>query len=320
MGGEAEEEGLHQDFLMGRKERPMCEAVIAITVGDPAGIGPEVVRGALASKDLSTHCRFEVIGGDARLAGEGFSAGIPCGHGARQAFEDLETAAARVISGQYAAIVTGPVNKAAMRAVGFDFPGQTEFFAQRSGAVSHTMCLTGGKLCVALVTAHVALSKVAELLSVVEIERTGVQLAEFLELRLGRKPKIAVAGLNPHAGEDGLFGQEEALIIRPAVASLMKNPRADFTGPCSPDTVFYRAAMGEFDGVVCMYHDQGLIPLKLLAFHEGVNVTLGLPFFRTSPDHGTAYELAGTGRADFGSMLSALNLAAELLGKRGKLV
>jgi 4-hydroxythreonine-4-phosphate dehydrogenase len=154
----------------------------------------------------------------------------------------------------------------------------------------------------------------------VEIERTGVQLAEFLELRLGRKPKIAVAGLNPHAGEDGLFGQEEALIIRPAVASLMKNPRADFTGPCSPDTVFYRAAMGEFDGVVCMYHDQGLIPLKLLAFHEGVNVTLGLPFFRTSPDHGTAYELAGTGRADSGSMLSALNLAAELLGKRGKLV
>jgi 4-hydroxythreonine-4-phosphate dehydrogenase len=136
-------------------------------------------------------------------------------------------------------------------------------------------------------------------------------LRDFLRTRLGREPRIAVAGLNPHAGESGRFGDEEQTIIAPALTELAAH--GDFTGPLSPDTIFHRAAAGEFDGVLCMYHDQGLIPLKLLAFDTGVNVTLGLPFPRTSPDHGTAFDLAGTGRANHRSMLAAMNLAAEML-------
>ena len=312
MGGEVEEEGVHQDFLM------QCELTqvpplpcIAVTIGDPAGVGPEVVRAALGSPDLARGFRFELVGEQ----GEPFDAGVPTSRGSGQAFAALEAAVAGALAGKYAAVVTGPVNKAGMKEVGFGFPGQTEFFAARCGVKDYVMCLTGGPLCVGLVTAHVAYSEVPSLLTVGEIEKTGLLLAAFLQTRLGRLPNIAVAGLNPHAGEGGLFGSEEGAVIRPAVERLGASRVGNFTGPWSPDTVFYRAATGEFDGVVCMYHDQGLIPLKLLAFHEGVNVTLGLPFPRTSPDHGTAYELAGTGRADAGSMLCALNLAAELVAK-----
>jgi 4-hydroxythreonine-4-phosphate dehydrogenase len=204
-----------------------------------------------------------------------------------------------------------------MREVGFTFPGQTEFFAHRTKTADYTMCLTGGPLTVALVTAHIPYRAVPKMLTPRGILRTGLQLADFLALRLGatlerRVPRIAVAGLNPHAGEEGLLGGEEGELITPCIERLNAAGGAVFSGPCSPDTVFYRAAQGEFDGVVCMYHDQGLIPLKLLAFHEGVNVTLGLPFPRTSPDHGTAFEMAGRGVANSGSMLAALNLAAEL--------
>jgi 4-hydroxythreonine-4-phosphate dehydrogenase len=141
--------------------------------------------------------------------------------------------------------------------------------------------------------------------------RVGKLLHGFLRQRLGRAPRIAVAGLNPHAGEEGQFGTEEQTIIAPAVAELAQE--RDFTGPLSPDTVFHRATQGEYDGVLCMYHDQGLIPLKLLAFDTGVNVTLGLPFPRTSPDHGTAFDIAGKGRANHRSMLAAIKLAAEML-------
>jgi len=284
---------------------------IAVTEGDPAGVGPEVVRAALSSPDLARGFRFELVG-ESKVS---FEAGVPTALGAGWAFAALEAAVAGALSGKYAAVVTGPVNKERMKEVGFGFPGQTEFFAARCGVKDYVMCLTGGPLCVGLVTAHVALSEVPSLLTVREIEKTGLLLAAFLRRRLGRLPKIAVAGLNPHAGEGGLFGSEEALVIGPAVERLGAGGVGKFTGPWSPDTVFYRAATGEFDGVVCMYHDQGLIPLKLVAFHEGVNITLGLPFPRTSPDHGTAYELAGTGRADAGSMLCALNLAAEMVAK-----
>jgi len=286
---------------------------IAVTAGDPAGVGPEVVRAALSSPDLAQGFRFELVGDEQEVPVE---LGRPTDLGAKWAFASLETAVAGALSGKYAAVVTGPVNKERMKAVGFEFPGQTEFFSARCAVKDYVMCLTGGPLCVGLVTAHVALSEVSSLLTIEEIEKTGLLLAAFLQRRLGRLPRIAVAGLNPHAGEGGLFGSEEARVIRPAVERLAANGVGNFTGPWSPDTVFYRATAGEFDGVVCMYHDQGLIPLKLLAFHEGVNITLGLPFPRTSPDHGTAYELAGTGRADAGSMLSALNLAAEMVAKR----
>ena len=307
MDRQTPEEGLHQNFLT-----VPASLRIAVTVGDPAGIGPEVVQEALRSAALAGDCVFEVVG-----PAESTQPGRPTEAGARAAFSALESAASGLLEGRYAAVVTGPIHKARMREVGFHFPGQTEFFAQRSQTSDYTMCLTGGPLTVALVTAHVPYRDVPEHLSPRAILRTGLQLADFLALRLRQTeescvPRIAVAGLNPHAGEEGLLGGEEASLITPCVQQLNADGRAVFSGPLSPDTVFYRAAQGEFDGVVCMYHDQGLIPLKLFAFHEGVNVTLGLPFPRTSPDHGTAFEIAGQGKAHAGSMLAALNLAAEL--------
>jgi 4-hydroxythreonine-4-phosphate dehydrogenase len=191
------------------------------------------------------------------------------------------------------------------------------------------MCLTGGKITVALVTTHIPLSEVPRALKQSEIVRVGLLLADFLS-RLGsaktdrsspaaRGPRIAVAGLNPHAGESGKIGSEEIDIIAPAVGELNQSMSTDhpcmFSGPHSPDTVFHRAIEGEFDMVLCMYHDQALIPLKLHAFHEGVNVTLGLPFPRTSPDHGTAFDIAGKGLARPDSLIAALNLAVELASK-----
>jgi 4-hydroxythreonine-4-phosphate dehydrogenase len=284
---------------------------IAVTVGDPAGIGPEIVRGALASPLLDQTASFEVLGdhGAARP-------GQPTPEGAYAALSALEAAATGALEGRYAGVVTGPIHKALMRSAGFDFPGQTEFFAHRWGAPEHAMCLTGGSLTVALVTAHVPYREVPGLLTPEAIARTGRLLSSFLALRLGRRPRIAVAGLNPHAGESGLLGMEEQDTIAAGIGLLAASVDCEASGPWPPDTLFFRAVSGEFDGVVCMYHDQGLIPLKLHAFHEGVNVTLGLPFPRTSPDHGTAFELAAQGGANPGSMLAALNLAAELARKR----
>jgi 4-hydroxythreonine-4-phosphate dehydrogenase len=206
-----------------------------------------------------------------------------------------------------------------MYEVGFKFPGQTEFFAERCGVKNFAMCLTGGKLTVALVTTHIPLRNVPRGLKQPEIVRVGLLLAEFLRARSKSKPRIAVAGLNPHAGESGKLGREEIEVIAPAIAALkseIRNPKSEITGPHSPDTVFHRAIEGEFDAVLCMYHDQGLIPLKLHAFHQGVNVTLGLPFPRTSPDHGTAFEIAGKGIARPDSMIAAINLAVELAQNR----
>ncbi len=286
---------------------------IGITLGDAAGIGPEIVRGALASGKLDADFSYRVIGDV--TDGE---PGKPTLKTAHAAFAALEESARLALTGEIAAVVTAPVSKARMHSVGFHFPGQTEFFAARCGVENFAMCLTGGALTVALVTAHIPLCEVAGALSKSEIVRVGKLLAEFLTRRLGRAPRIAVAGLNPHAGESGDLGREEIELIAPAVADLsaIRNPQsAIFAGPLSPDTVFYRAARGEFDGVLCMYHDQGLIPLKLHAFDEGVNVTLGLPFPRTSPDHGTAFEIAGKNIARSDSMITAINLAAELVKK-----
>jgi 4-hydroxythreonine-4-phosphate dehydrogenase len=280
--------------------------VLGLTAGDPAGIGPEILEACLNDPELPQNCQLRRIG-----ATEGHQAGRPTKDSARAAAEALEEAAALLASGEIQGIVTGPVAKKSLCDAGFAFPGQTEFFAARSGTENFAMCLTGGPLTVALVTIHVPLHEVPRLLRREEIVRVGKLLHRFLQQRLGRAPRIAVAGLNPHAGEEGRFGTEEQTIIAPAVADLAQE--GDFTGPLSPDTVFHRAAQGEFDGVLCMYHDQGLIPLKLLAFDTGVNVTLGLPFPRTSPDHGTAFDIAGKGRADHRSMLAAIKLAAEML-------
>ena len=281
--------------------------VIGLVAGDPAGIGPELLAETL--RHPPEGILLEVIGDPSPR-----NPGRPSPSGSAQAVASLEEAVRRALAGELDAIVTGPVSKKHLHEAGFAFPGQTEFFATRSGVENFAMLLTGGPLTVALVTAHVPLREVSSLLTTDEIVRVGGLLADFLKRRGISAPRIAVAGLNPHAGEQGDLGDEEGRIIAPALPLLEAScPGVSFSGPFSPDTVFWRAANGEFDGVLCMYHDQGLIPLKLLGFHDGVNVTLGLPFVRTSPDHGTAYEIAGTGRARPESFRSAVLLAAELI-------
>jgi 4-hydroxythreonine-4-phosphate dehydrogenase len=281
---------------------------IGITLGDPAGIGPEIIRSALASGKLPD--------ADYRLLGksEGHSLGQPTPDSARAAQAALEESAQLAIAHEIDAVVTGPIHKANMYEIGFEFPGQTEFFAARCGVENFAMLLTGAGLTVALVTAHIPLRNVTENLRTAEIVRVGSLLQNFL-VRRGGSRRIAVAGLNPHAGESGALGREEIELITPAVAELQRiHATAQISGPLSPDTIFHRSVEGEFDGVLCMYHDQGLIPLKLHAFHEGVNVTLGLPFPRTSPDHGTAFAIAGQGIAQPDSMIAAIRLAVELAG------
>jgi 4-hydroxythreonine-4-phosphate dehydrogenase len=310
-------------------------ARIGITLGDCAGIGPEIVDLALKSGRVPDSADYVAIGRHPDC-----KPGAPTIETARAAAAALEEAVTRARRGELHAIVTGPIHKARMYEAGFKFPGQTEFFAERCGVENFAMCLTGGKITVALVTAHIPLSEVPRALKQTEIVRVGLLLLNFVQRRkhltalssrvsgasqremtaLSSQVRIAVAGLNPHAGESGKIGREEIEIIAPAIAELNSSPVTRHSslvvsGPASPDTVFHRAAEGEFDAVLCMYHDQGLIPLKLHAFRNGVNVTLGLPFPRTSPDHGTAFEIAGKGIARPDSMIAAINLAVELAEK-----
>jgi len=288
---------------------------IGITLGDPAGIGPEIIRSALESGKLTTDIDYKVIGQVGTVA-----AGSPSPDSARAAFAAMEEAASLANSGEIDAIVTGPIHKARMAEIGFEFPGQTEFFAARSGTTNYAMLLTGGAITVALVTTHVPLREVPASLNTSEIVRVGKLLDNFLRRRGKGVPRVAVAGLNPHAGESGKIGREEIEIIAPAVRELQSaignQQSAIFEGPVSPDTLFFHLANEKWDAALCMYHDQGLIPLKLHAFHSGVNVTLGLPFPRTSPDHGTALDIAGKGIARPDSMIAAINLAAELAQKK----
>src|SRR5437762_4314178 len=286
---------------------------IGITLGDCAGIGPEIVDLAVKSDHVSKSAEYRIVGKYSDC-----SPGQPTVETARAAGAALEEAITLARRRELDEVVTGPIHKARMYEAGFKFPGQTEFFGERCGVKNFAMCLTGGKLTVALVTTHIPLSEVPKALRQSEIVRVGLLLADFLRFRSSDTPRIAVAGLNPHAGESGKLGREEIEIIAPAIAELNESritnheSRPLFHGPVSPDTMFYRAAEGEFDAVLCMYHDQGLIPLKLHAFHSGVNVTLGLPFPRTSPDHGTAFEIAGKGMARPDSMIAAITLAVEL--------
>jgi 4-hydroxythreonine-4-phosphate dehydrogenase len=288
---------------------------VGITLGDQAGIGPEIVRAALASGQLPEDAEYSVIGQTIDC-----SLGQPTTRTAQAAFDALEEATGLALRGELDALVTAPINKARMYEIGFKFPGQTEFFADRCGTKNVAMLLTGGTLTVALVTVHVPLRDVPDALKAEEVVRVGLLLYSFLRRRGIQKPRIAVAGLNPHAGESGALGREEIELIGPAVEQLQSAignlQSAIVCGPFSPDTIFHHAANGAWDAVLCMYHDQGLIPLKLHAFHEGVNVTLGLPFPRTSPDHGTAFEIAGKSIARPDSMIAAINLAVELARKK----
>jgi 4-hydroxythreonine-4-phosphate dehydrogenase len=288
---------------------------IGITLGDPAGIGPEIVRAALASDRLPRNAEYAIVGPSLDCP-----AGEPTPETARVALQALEEGAQLARRGELDAIVTGPIHKARMYEIGFKFPGQTEFFAERCGVTNFAMLLTGGKITVALVTTHIPLREVPNSLRTNEIVRVGLLLEDFLRRRGLNAPRIAVAGLNPHAGESGAMGKEETDLILPALQQLQSKfgnrKSKTFNGPFSPDTLFHQAANGDWDGVLCMYHDQGLIPLKLHAFDEGVNVTLGLPFPRTSPDHGTAFEIAGKDIARSDSMIAAINLAVELARSR----
>jgi len=225
----------------------------------------------------------------------------------------LEDSVQLLKSGEIAAVVTSPISKDLLAGYGFDFPGQTEFYAARFQCQDFQMCLTGPHLTVGLVTIHEPLRSVPDLLSTAEIVKHGKLLADFCRRRGKSAPRLAVAGLNPHAGENGRMGTEEITLIRPAVEVLnLSGGGATFHGPLPPDTLFYHAARGQYDAVLCMYHDQGLIPLKLLDFDEAVNLTLGLPVVRTSPDHGTAFDIAGKGVASAVSMIAAIRLAGEL--------
>lgn len=280
---------------------------ILITLGDPAGIGPEVIDMALASGMLPTGHDYEVLGD--RAAG---TPGKPDARSAAAALAALDNAVDILRAGGAAGVVTGPVSKEGLQSVGFPFAGQTEYFAHAFGVQDFGMLLSGASLTVGLATIHEPLAKVPGLLDVAGIERIGLLTAGFLQRRGIRRPRIAVAGLNPHAGENGAFGDEESRIIRPAIERLNTADLADFSGPAVPDAVFREAARGGYDGVLAMYHDQGLIPLKLLDFDNAVNVTLGLPYPRTSPDHGTAFAIAGKSQADASSMIAAIRLACEL--------
>jgi 4-phospho-D-threonate 3-dehydrogenase / 4-phospho-D-erythronate 3-dehydrogenase len=287
--------------------------VIGITLGEAAGIGPEVVHQALR--------RFsrKALPVTFRLIGEANSArpGKPTPQSARQALAALEESVHLLKRGEIQAVVNAPVHKAHLRQAGFKYPGQTEFYAESFGLRESqvTMMMVSKKLNVALVSTHCSLRQALARISPENLLIHGTHLVEMLQLRGIRRPRIAVCGLNPHAGEQGLFGNEEDRKIIPGIQALKKKNRGRsiLTGPHSPDAVFLAALQGAYDGVLCHYHDQGLIPFKLVAFEEGVNLTWGLPFIRVSPDHGTAFDIAGKGVACSSSMEASIELAVKLL-------
>ena len=280
---------------------------IVITLGDPAGVGPEVIDLALASAEIPKNITLEVLGD--RRAG---TLGKPDAQSAAAALAALDEAVRQLKDGRADAVVTGPVYKEGLQALGFPYPGQTEYFAAAFGVADYGMLLTGATLTVGLATIHEPLAKVPQLLTVERIVRSGLLTAAFLRRRGIPHPRIAVAGLNPHAGEGGAFGDEEIRIIQPAIDRLNQAAVGIFSGPAVPDAIFRAAAQGHHHAVLAMYHDQGLIPLKLLDFDTAVNVTLGLPKPRTSPDHGTAFSIAGKNLANPSSMIAAIRLACEL--------
>ena len=300
---------------------------LAFTCGDPAGVGPEIIAGWLeahkaAPREIAVigpRLWLETLATDAEKIAVGldeFSAqpGHPTGEGALVAWAALERAAEGCQQGEFAGVVTGPVSKEGLARIGYNYPGQTEFFAARWGG-DPVMGFCGGKLRVVLATWHVPLVHVAQLLGPHLLQRT-VGAAHLLCRAEGvQQPRIGVCGLNPHAGENGLLGAEEIQLLNPVLDRL----RESFPGVtrCQPaDTLFARALRGEFDVVVALYHDQGLAPLKVIDFDEAVNVTLGLAHVRTSPDHGTAFGIAGKGVARGTSFANAVTVARRLIAVR----
>jgi 4-hydroxythreonine-4-phosphate dehydrogenase len=325
---------------------------IAITMGDPAGIGPEVIVKALADPVLRRKAHFIIYGMNELLhyaadiaefdvfwwrdqfngrlrnyphdvvvvdydqysmLGTAIRAASKMGGEASMRFclDAIDAARGKLVD----AVVTAPIAKESWKLAGFHFPGHTELFAQRTGARRYAMMFTGGPLRVVLATVHMPLMGLWGKLNIGAVFQP-IELFHqaFVEWFGIPKPRIAVCGVNPHASENGQFGDEEERIISPAIL-MARDQGIDVSGPYPPDTIFLKARDGQFDGVVAMYHDQGLIPVKLLAFDQAVNVTLGLPIIRTSPDHGTAFDIVGRNRANPGSMRAAIELAIDLAVK-----
>ena len=281
---------------------------IAITEGDPAGIGPEIARRTAADPRVLDVCEPILYGA---AAGTRFEPGVLSAEAGKAGHDAIVRAAADAQSGAVAAIATAPINKEALRLAGFPWNGHTDMLAHLTGAKHVAMMFFSDELRVVLATVHVPLAAVPALLTQTLLEQTIALTARELPKFDKVPPRIAVAGLNPHAGEHGLFGSEEERVIAPAIACC-RAKGIDVSGPFPADTIFVRARRGEFDVVIACYHDQGLIPVKLVAFGRAVNVTLGLPIIRTSVDHGTAFDIAGKGVADPESMIAAVLLAARL--------
>ncbi|HET7292046.1 MAG TPA: 4-hydroxythreonine-4-phosphate dehydrogenase PdxA [Vicinamibacteria bacterium] len=313
---------------------------IALTAGDPAGIGPEIVLKALASPlpeaeyvvygsrpaldDRARRfglrpvqapgARFEDVGafGETPLGRVSAAAG-------RAAAEAVLRAARDALAGRVQAVVTAPLNKESLRAAGYDWPGHTEMLAETAGTSDVAMMFVGGGLRVALLTIHQALRSVPDAVTFAEVIRVARLLHRELPRFGAASRRIGLCGLNPHAGEGGLFGREERDVLEPAVREL-RGEGIEVSGPHPADSLFVRAQRGEFDAVIAGYHDQGLIPVKLLAFGRAVNVTLGLPFVRTSVDHGTGFDIVEKGSADASSLVEAIRVAGDAVGRsRGPL-
>ena len=283
---------------------------IGLTVGDPSGIGPEIADKAANDPRVKSVCK-PVLYGPSEAERRKFSPGVSCPEGGQASYEAVKSATIDALEGRLDAITTAPINKASWAEAGLPWKGHTELLAVLTETSSVAMMFYSKRLRVVLATVHVPISDVPVLLTADRLERT-IELAASTLPRFGfKKPRLALAGLNPHAGECGLIGREELATLIPAV-STCRSRGIDVTGPLPADTVFIRALKGEFDAVIACYHDQGLIPVKMMAFGQAVNVTLGLPIVRTSVDHGTAYDIAGTGAADPSSMVEAVCLAARL--------
>jgi 4-hydroxythreonine-4-phosphate dehydrogenase len=320
---------------------------LLITMGDPGGVGPEIIAKAFGTPGIRTSCIPIVIGDTLIMAkalrllrnprklreitspAEAENSGRlmhlinvntmiprlpqkkPTAEGGEACVRYIRKAVELAMHKQVDGIVTAPISKEALKMAGFAWPGHTEMLAEISRTKQYAMMLVGGPLRVILVTIHTALKNVPELITrqrILRVIRLAKKACDMLKIRT---PKIAVAGLNPHAGEAGIFGEEEITQIVPAIRQANREG-IPVSGPYPPDTIFHKAYQGEIDIVVCMYHDQGLIPLKMIAFDKGVNVTIGLPFIRTSPDHGTAYDIAWKGTANPSSMIEAIKLACRL--------
>jgi 4-hydroxythreonine-4-phosphate dehydrogenase len=286
---------------------------IAITVGDPAGIGPEIAARAASDPRVTAICETRLYGPP---SGASFPPGVLSAASGLSAHDAIVRAVDDIRRGAADAMATAPINKEAWRLAGLPWSGHTDLLAHLTGAADVAMMFYSDALRVVLATIHIPLADVPAALTRESLETT-ISLAAAALPRFGfPAPRIAVAGLNPHAGEHGLFGREEDVALSPAIAAC-RSRGIDVSGPYPADTLFLRAHRGEFDVVVACYHDQGLIPVKLLAFGQAVNVTLGLPIIRTSVDHGTAFDIAGRGVADPESMIAAVLLAARLAGRSG---